>query len=155
MKKSGPHKRKQAELEEKQMKIKQSGKNNKTLDDQQRSIHEAYQILLNEYYTRKAYRDKTGGQALKKTAKMLMSASAVKNAQEGIIDNVDNDAGEIEFEQLIPKHQGYIKLKLDEHKSYTRYGVVSGTVVAIKYCKLLLQLHTMRDMWFRNFNNVS
>ena len=57
LKKGGPQKRKQAEIEELQMK-KQEGKNKKSLDEEQRAIHESYQILLNEYYSRKAYREK-------------------------------------------------------------------------------------------------
>ena len=63
LKKGGPQKRKQAELEELQMK-KQEGKNKKSLDEEQRAIHESYQILLNEYYCRKAYREK-GSKPLK------------------------------------------------------------------------------------------
>ena len=57
MKKGGPKKRKQAELEEQQMK-KQEGKTKKSLDEEQRAIHESYQVLLNEYYVRRAYRDR-------------------------------------------------------------------------------------------------
>ena len=63
LKKGGPQKRKQAEIEELQMK-KQEGKNKKSLDEEQRAIHESYQVLLNEYYSRKAYREK-GSRPLK------------------------------------------------------------------------------------------
>ena len=63
LKKGGPQKRKQAELEELQMK-KQEGKNKKSLDEEQRAIHESYQILLNEYYSRKSYRER-GSKPLK------------------------------------------------------------------------------------------
>ena len=63
LKKGGPQKRKQAELEELQMR-KQEGKNKKSLDEEQRAIHESYQILLNEYYSRKSYRER-GSKALK------------------------------------------------------------------------------------------
>ena len=37
---------------------KQEAKNKKSLDEEQRAIHESYQILLNEYFNRKAYREK-------------------------------------------------------------------------------------------------
>ena len=84
LKKGGPQKRKQAELEELQMR-KNDGKNKKSLDEEQRSVHESYQILLNEYYARKAYREK-GMQVnkhdekeeetdLRKTAQILITQS--------------------------------------------------------------------------------
>ena len=80
LKKGGPQKRQQAEAEEREMR-KQETKNKKSLDEEQRSIHESYQILLNEYYIRKAYREKSlknSGEAkedsmLKKTAQLLLS----------------------------------------------------------------------------------
>ena len=61
MKKGGPQKRRQAELEELQMEKqeklgKKQGKNKKSLDDEQRAIHESYQVLLNEYYMKRSYR---------------------------------------------------------------------------------------------------
>ena len=84
LKKGGPQKRKQAELEELQMR-KNDGKNKKSLDEEQRAVHESYQILLNEYYARKAYREK-GMQVnkndekeeetdLRKTAQILITQS--------------------------------------------------------------------------------
>ena len=61
MKKGGPQMRRQAELEEIEMKKqetlnKKQGKNKKSLVDEERAIHESYQVLLNEYYTRRSNR---------------------------------------------------------------------------------------------------
>ena len=63
MKKSGPQKRKQAEQEElemikKEKLSKKQGKSKKSPDDEQRAVHESYQVLLNEYYMRRSYRIK-------------------------------------------------------------------------------------------------
>ena len=87
LKKGGPQQRKQAEIEEEQLK---KTANKKPLDEEQRAIHEHYQVLLNEFYTRKAFREKTfktrkGSEdqeaLLRKTAKLFMSnASASAGA---------------------------------------------------------------------------
>ena len=61
LKKGGPQMRRKAELEEIEMKKqeklnKKQGKNKKSLVDEERAIHESYQVLLNEYYMRRSYR---------------------------------------------------------------------------------------------------
>ena len=96
LKKGGPQKRQQAEAEEREMR-KQETKNKKSLDEEQRSIHESYQILLNEYYIRKAYREKSlkTGEAkedsmLKKTAQLLLSKTHTSTNEAEIVadDNI-------------------------------------------------------------------
>ena len=59
LKKGGPQQRKQAQEEEIQMKKEElKRKKKKSLDEELKDIHESYQVLLNEYNVRKAYRDK-------------------------------------------------------------------------------------------------
>ena len=59
LRKGGPEKRKQLEILELQMKEqKQNGKCSKSIDEEQKSVHEAYQSLLSEYHARRAYREK-------------------------------------------------------------------------------------------------
>jgi hypothetical protein len=57
LKKGGPGKRKQVEHLELQMK-ERHGKSSKSVDEEQKAVHEAYQSLSCEYHARRAYRER-------------------------------------------------------------------------------------------------
>ena len=59
LRKGGPEKKKELKiLELKMNEQKQNGQCRNSIDEEQKSVHEAYQSLLSEYHARSAYREK-------------------------------------------------------------------------------------------------